>query len=29
MDEAFKNISEQKGRYQEAKKMLDEFYNEP
>lgn len=28
MDEVFKGISEQKGRYQEAKKMLDEFYNE-
>jgi hypothetical protein len=27
MDEAFLNISEEKGRYQEAKKMLDEFYN--
>jgi regulator of replication initiation timing len=26
MDEVFKGISEQKGRYQEAKKMLDEFY---
>lgn len=28
LDEAFKNISEQKGRYQEARKMLDEFYAE-
>lgn len=28
LDEAFKNISEQKGRYQEARKMLDEFYDE-
>jgi hypothetical protein len=26
LDEVFKGISEQKGRYQEAKKMLDEFY---
>lgn len=28
MDEAFLNISEQKGRYQEARKMMDEFYGE-
>jgi hypothetical protein len=27
MDESFLNISEQKGRYKEAKKMLDEFYD--
>ena len=28
MDEKFKSISEEKGVYKEAKKMLDEFYNE-